>query len=230
MDEATAHVASFADAAENEIASVVGGMWNELRRFGEDGPSEEELAQDVEGFRKYFLDPRSAGGVVSSAAARHLEGLLPQDTESRLRELEAVAPKDLANALRPALASRLVLVPEAAPPLLPGVQELPEGTTAPVTGRTWRRRLRSGMPRGARLVTSTEGVSLLIAGSTMTVRYNECVGVGVGKVTHRHLELTGTDGMTLPVCEEDWRDGDGLMSDVEAAVTDIPRYVVELDE
>ncbi len=36
--------------------------------------------------------------------------------------------------------------------------------------------------------------------------------------------------MTLPVCEEDWRDGDGLMSDVEAAVTDIPRYVVELDE
>lgn len=229
VDESTSHVAFFADAPEKELGEVLLGMWEELHRLAQDGPTAEELADDLEGSREYVRDLRAAEGAVSAAVARRFDGAPYQDDAAILAELERLTPEDVAEALRAALPSLIVLVPEAAPPVLPDVPELPDGTQDPLPGRVHKRRLRAGPPRGARLVASPEGVMLEIGAGQLTVRYDDCVAVGVTDVGHRHLELVGAHGLTLSLCEQDWKDGTQLVGEAEQATRGVPRYRVQED-
>jgi predicted Zn-dependent peptidase len=223
------HVTFVADAPPPEVEAVLQGLWSELHRLADEGPTAEELAHDLEGMRERFDDPRSVEGLVGAAAGRHFYGLPVLGAEERLRAREQLTPDDVVAVLRPALATVLVLVPDSAPEVLREVPELPDGTPDRVTGREWRRRLPSDMPRGARLVTAPEGLTLLAHGRQLTVRYDDCVALGVGEVGHAHLEVVGGHALTVPVCEEDWKDGATLVEEVRAALTAVPRYPVRAD-
>jgi predicted Zn-dependent peptidase len=229
VDRDTAHVSVYADAPEAETGVVVEAMVEELQRLVADGPSPEELAHDLEGAREMIADPRSAEGFVGSAVQRHLDGAPPRTPEDMLAQAEAMTPQDVSEALSTALPTLLVLVPDTAPAVLPTVPELPEDSAATVTGRTWRRRLRSDAPRGARMVTSAEGVMLTLGPRRLTVTYDDCVAVGEpSDADHRHLDLVGGGGETLVLCEQDWRDGGALLSEVESAVRGVPRFRSDL--
>lgn len=227
VDAGGAHVTFVADAADSEVAPVLEGMWDELWRFADEGPTAEELAHDVEGVREHFDDPRSAEGIVASAAVRHLQGLPPQHRRERLRAAEALTAQDVAAAVRGALGGALALVPEDAPPLLSSVVELPTGTAERVTGRTCKRRLRADVPRGSRLVVGSEGVALVIGDEHVAVRYDDCVAVGVGVGDHAHVELVGGHGMTVVVRGDDWKDGAALVAEVLAQTRSVPRLQVQ---
>lgn len=184
VDDLSAHVAFFADAPEKELGDVVRGMLEELHRMAEDGPTPEELAHDVEGAREFLSDPRAAEGSVVAAVARHFDGGPLRTDDEMLAALERLSPDDVAGMLRPALSSVLVLVPDSAPPVLTEVPELPDGTSDALTGREHKRRLRSDAPRGSRLVASPKGVMLLLGGAQLTVRFDDCVALGVTEVDH----------------------------------------------
>lgn len=227
VDEQTSHVAFFADAPEKELPDVLLGMWEELHRLAGDGPTAEELAHDLEGAREHRSDPRAAEGSVGAAVARHFDGVPHQDDDEVLAELGRLMPADVAGALRVGLPTLLVLVPDGAPPVLPDVPELPDGTDDPLTGRELKRRFRSDAPRGARMVVAPEGAMMVLGSSSLTVRYEDCVAVGVADVAHRHIELVGAHGLTLSLCEQDWKDGARLVEEAERATRDVPRYPVE---
>ena len=224
------HVTFVADAPPKEVDAVLQGLWSELHRLADEGPTEEELDHDLEGMRERFADPRSVEGLVGAAAGRHFYDLPVLGGEERLAARASLRPADVVEVLRPALSTVLVLVPDSAPEVLADVPELPDGTPDRLTGREWKRRFRSDMPRGARLVTSAEGLTLLAHGRQLTVRYDDCVAVGVGEVGHAHLEVVGGHALTVPVCEEDWKDGALLVEEVRAALAHVPRYPVRPED
>ena len=146
VDRDTAHVAFFADAAEAEVPAVVEGLWRVLNEFAESGPTAEELAHDVEGAREHLQDPRGVADDVAHAAATALEGEPYEPLEQRLEAIAALTREQVRDAVAAGLASRLVLVPEDAPRVLPDVVELPELGHRRVEGRRRRRRWRGEAP------------------------------------------------------------------------------------
>ncbi len=227
VDETTAHLALIADAAVKEVPAVVAAMVRVLRELAADGPTDEELAHDLEGAREHAADPRAVEAEVAQTALDALRGRPEVPPQERLAQAAAVTPADVADLLRTALPSLLVLVPDDAPPVLPDVEELPPLSSLTLSGRELRRRLRSDAPRGARLVVGPEGVMLRLSPQArVTVRYADCVAVGVGELDHRHLDLVDAGGLTLQVCEQDWRGGPELLTEVEAAVAGVPRFVL----
>ncbi len=234
VDRDTAHVAFFADAPEAEVPAVVEGLWRGLGAFAERGPTAAELTHDVEGAREHLRDPRgvadevahAASGVLNGEPYEPLEQRLIAPLEQRLAALAALTCEQVRDAVAAGLASRLVLVPEDAPRVLPDVVELPELGHRPVEGRRRRRRWRGEAPPGSGLVQGPAGVSVLLpGGQCLTVRYAECVAVGAApEPDHAHLDLVAPDGATLPLCERDWRGGADAVAEAEAALRGVERH------
>ncbi|MFP5371927.1 MAG: hypothetical protein ACLGI3_14430, partial [Actinomycetes bacterium] len=87
-----------------------------------------------------------------------------------------------------------------------GLERLPEWSAAAVTGREFRPRRKSFLPRGARLVVGPGGASLVQgAGEWLTVRWVDAVGL-VRTWSDEWL-LTGRDGTTVRIAAGDWHDG-----------------------
>jgi hypothetical protein len=224
------HVAFVADAPLAEVPAVARGMHAALQRLAAEGPTPDELAHDLEGFREHLRDPRSAEAVVASAAVAALCGEEPDDQQLRVQQLAALAPEQVAGALREVLDSVLLLVPEGAADSAAGLPQLPGGSAGEVSGRVHKRRLRSDAPWGARLVSDPAGTTLrLRGGPSLTVRHDDCVAVGVAETDHPHLELVGADGTTVPVCATDWKDGQEAVRTAERATAGVPRFVVRPD-
>ena len=222
----TVHVAFVADTPLADVSSVAQGMYAALERMAADGPTAQELTHDVEGFREQLQDPRSVGAVVSSAVGAHLSGCEPDDQAARLRALEALTPQEVAAALAAGLPRVLVAVPEQAVLTGLALPDLPDDEDR-VNGRVHRRRLRSDAPRGARLISAAEGTTLVLAGGrVLTVRHDACVAVGTAQTDHEHIELVGIDGSTLPLCEQDWKDGRTAVETALRATAEVPRCTV----
>lgn len=229
VDSATAHVAFFADAPETELAAVANGLYEQLQRFAQDGPTTRELAHDLEGVCLYFRDPRSVASTVSNACLRHLNGLVFVEVAARLDELRRCTPRDVAGAVGAGLAGVLVLLPEETPDVLPHLPLLGEFSHESVSGNVHRRRLRGAAPRSARLVHGQEGVSLCLPDGVLTVHYRDCVAVGRSD-EHPHLELMAADGRTLVIYGPDWKDGEQIVSAVTQAVQGVETYPLALDD
>jgi predicted Zn-dependent peptidase len=227
VDDGLWHVAFFCDAASEELTPAAEGLWEELTRFAEDGPTAAELAHDVSGFREYLEDPRAAQGAVMAAALRHLSGKQALDDAERLRALDSLTAAELAAALAPGLSTALVLLPDEAPTgVLSVLPELPEGSADEVEGVPHKRRRRSDPPRGSVLVAGPQGVTIRLKdGFRITARYDDCVAVGVPERDHPHLELLTADGLTLTLCEEDWKGARGIVAAADAATAHLPRFV-----
>lgn len=226
VDRTTAHVAFFADAPEAEVPAVAEGLWRGLDAFAERGPTAAELAHDVEGAREHLRDPRGVADDVAHAAASLLAGEPYEPLEQRLAAITALTCEQVRDAVAAGLASRLLLVPEDAPRVLPDVVELPELGHRPVEGRRHRRRWRGEAPPGSGLVQGPAGVSVLLpGGECLTVRYAECAAVGaLPEPDHAHVELVAPDGAVLPLCERDWRGGAQAVAEAEAALAGVERY------
>lgn len=225
------HAALIADAAPAQVPVVARRLYEAFGQLAADGPTAVELAEDLDWCREHTEDPRSVQGAVAEAARAHLAGSPVRDDRARLERVAALRPQDVARALQAALPSLLLLVPEDAPDL-EGVPlpDLPEGNDVQVSGREHKPRLFSGAPRGTRLVSGQEGTSLRRGdGGSLTVRYDDCVAVGVDPDDPSRLELVGADGLTLALRAGDWKDGDTALELARRATADLPRYAIAAD-
>jgi predicted Zn-dependent peptidase len=192
-------------------------LWREVHRLADQGPSETELAQERAALEAFLEDPRFdieqarafAHAVVTGVPAKGA-GELRADAAA----LDAGSIRQMAAAVRDAA---VLLVPGETELQLPGLHRLPAWSPDVVQGRTFVRKRLRGVPKEAQLTVGDDGVSLVLGDDRrITVRWRDAVGLV--RLAPGEWILVGRDGFSLPLSEEDWRDGAEAVALVRAAV------------
>src|SRR3954453_16158402 len=141
-----------ADARAGQDGVVAEILWEQLCQLAADGPTDEELAHEKEGFAEAYSDPRWPREELATRAWAELFDVRYRDPQTRLREVAEITSADVARCLTEALPTALVAVPEDVSVHLPGValggcprtREPPRGqpfamtTAARLFSRQWR--------------------------------------------------------------------------------------------
>ncbi|MFF4794598.1 hypothetical protein ACFY2M_33695 [Streptomyces sp. NPDC001276] len=201
------------DAREGQEQRVAELLWQEALRTASAGVTEEELAEELTGFREVSLDPRSASSELGETAACLLLELDYQDAPTRLDALARVTPEQAGQAFTTALATALLVVPchvEAELRRLDGnslTQEICSTTRVfPPDERVFKpslfKRTISSAARAARLGVDRSELWCCDADDDVHhVPFDEVVGVemrGTGRV------VFGSRGCFIPVVPELW--------------------------
>ncbi len=200
---------------------AVSVLWAEVRGLAEEGPHEAELEHERALLAASLADPRTAVEECRARAAA-LMTRIPAQTPAELRTaaggVHPDAVRGTAAAVRDAAVLALPMGTESAPA---GLERLPEWSVEVLTGREFRPRRKSFLPKGARLVVGDEGASLLQgAEERLTVRWADAVGL-VRTWTDEWL-LVGRDGTTVRLAAADWHDGAQAVELARAAIPDGP--------
>lgn len=191
--------------------------WREVHRLADGGPTAAELQQERDEVEAFLEDPRSAVEEARAFAHAAVTGLTARgqdDLRSDLAALTVDSVREVAAALR---ATAVLLVPGGVEPHVPGLQPLPQWSPDVVTGKAFARKRLRGVPKGAQLIVGADGVSLLLGDDRrITVRWREAVGL----VRQGPAEwmLVGREGFSVPLAEDDWRDGAEAVALARAAV------------
>ncbi|GAA2019038.1 insulinase family protein [Pseudokineococcus marinus] len=206
------------EGAETEAFAVVREV---LAALAADGPTDAELAGEVESAEETLTDQRTTSDELSALAEAAVLGWPVEATEELLASVRDLTIEDVRDAARHLERSALVAVPEGVDLEVPGLPRLPDGSGEVVEGRVHRPRLLRGVPRGARLVVGGSGASLdLGGGQVTTVRWEEVVGLveaGDADADFTH-QLVSARGLSIPLQARDWRGGDEALRAVLAAV------------
>ena len=163
----------------HEVAEV---MVAELRHRASVGVSDAEVAEDLEWFEALEADPDNRASHVQVQAERLLAGVPAVQLAEARAAVAGTRPGDVADIVRAALPTAMVLVPRGCGPLtdLPLVPTC--GARLELSTRRLRRRLRARVPSGAVLGFADGVVQYRDEdGDVHEVRFDECVGVGVGQ-------------------------------------------------
>jgi hypothetical protein len=111
----------------------------------------------------------------------------------------------------------VLLVPGETELQLPDLQRLAAWSPDVVQGRTFVRKRLRGVPKEARLTVGDDGASIVLGDDRrITVRWRDVVGLV--RQAPGEWTLIGRDGFSLPLSEEDWRDGAEAVAHIRAAV------------
>ncbi|MGY2128917.1 insulinase family protein [Blastococcus sp. SYSU DS0617] len=197
---------------------VVRVLWREVQRLADEGPTAEELEDERRGVLSALDDGRGDTGEAASLAEARVTGVPAYDADGLRRELAALTVVEVREAAARLRDGALLAVPGPLDPGPAGVTRIPGWSRDAVQGRTFRRRRRTGVPKGAALVVGDDGVSAVLAEGAITVRWADAVGLvrqGPGE-----YQLLGRDGFALPLSAADWRDGEEAVGLIRAAVPD----------
>jgi zinc protease len=209
-----AHIFVYTECAPERAIVVRDAMASTLADLATAGPTEEELAREIDGFERQFLDPGAGVATLDIGVFDILHGgevILPADAYARRRGVTIEAARDVAATVR---ATALLASPTDAPP--DGFRALRETSVSEVRGREIGRSGRHLPGRGPkeRLIIGDEGVTLRYGdGTCTTVRYAELV-------TSHHLSntsrrLLARDGFGFTVDAADWKDGASLIPELD---------------
>ncbi|MFJ3923439.1 M16 family metallopeptidase [Streptomyces sp. NPDC090022] len=176
------------DARPGRHAEIAELLWTEALRLGREVPSAEELAEEIEGFREAYEDPRAVEAELDRAATAELFGLPFRDHAVRLAALRAVTPEEVRDAFAQAMATaRLAVAPDVEPRLTgPEGNPLPRGgccaDAALPAGEVFRPPLLAralyGGARRSRLVLTASGIAETDGdGRLHVIPFDEVVGV-----------------------------------------------------
>ncbi|WP_371496946.1 hypothetical protein OG871_13195 [Kitasatospora sp. NBC_00374] len=199
------------DARDGEERQVAELLWQQAVLLAAEGPSAQEVAEEVEAARELFLDPRAVEVELEFAANAELLGWTYRNVADRLDLLDKVTPEQVREAFAGAMDSALLAVPAGTRPAVRRADgtELPEGgcagnTELPRDGRTFRAPLRDRLTgaaaRRARLVLTEEGLwARMPSGVVHHIPFADVVGVEMhtpGRV------VFGRDNCVIPVMPE----------------------------
>lgn len=217
LDPGHAHLLAYTESRAADAGRVEDAMAEEPARLAAEGPTAEELARELDGFERAFLDPLTGIGVLDACARYLLDGepiLQPEEAIARRR---AVTPEIARDVARAALPSALLAGP-ADRPAPAGWADWAASAAAPVTGRAVPRagRILGFGPR-ERLVVSAEGVTVVLPdGGTPTIRWADLVASEHAGEHDRRL--LGADGTGLTIEAADWKDGAKVVDELDAHV------------
>lgn len=219
------HVVIVSDATDDNVRRVTAEALRTIDELAADGPSDEELDDELFQARRYSANASELQSQLFYAAAQHLLGAPDETAASLLAAQERLTSENVARSLEEARTTLLVIVPDS-PVELPGLNEYPNSSATVVEGRRFRPpglRLRSGsLPE---LVVGAEGASVSVGDFRTAARFDECVAL------LRHPDGTRTllseDGFFVVVDPSSWRKGSEAVAAVEAAVP--AELVVRMD-
>jgi hypothetical protein len=201
----------FASCLKGEATRVRDAFVEVVETFHRDGPTAEELASDIQGFRRSLEDPDVAMGDLDRAVSNELIGMAQDGRLVLLAAPEATMPEEIRGAMRHAIDGALLVGPVSE---RPGVgsslpwHDYPGRSVLALDGRRFdlaSRRL-PWQPRTEQLVVGLDGVTWLDAQERpVTVRYRDVVGLVVEADGTRWL--FGRDGFRVIVNPAAWKHG-----------------------
>jgi hypothetical protein len=209
LDARTAHIWLQGDCLEKDAGSVRAELLAVLESLARDGPSAAELERTREWRLKRLADSRRAEYRLERYACDELLGA-PRGGDER-EQLMALTPEGVADALRPALDTLMVLAPESLD-ALEGFHAYDDEEIAPVGGKRHRARDARSYEE---LVVGPDGVSWLGDGDPLTVRFAH---VCAARRVESGLKLIERDGTWIELLETDWVGGASLLEAIERAL------------
>lgn len=163
-----AHVAIGADCLDEHAERVGVELLAILHELADQGPTREELAAEcVRRDRGESEDPESDLAELDAAMTNELLGAPVEEREQLIAERDAVAPEDVAAAMREALATALVIAPFGTRPPREGLT-VHAPAEEPIEGREFRPQARRARER---VMIGEAGVTLAgVEGGPVTVR------------------------------------------------------------
>jgi hypothetical protein len=219
VDETSAVMTFWADGRDRQLDKVAHGLWEAVRALAEGGPTLEEIAHDRAGLEEFLTDSRATLGSLEGEALRLLRGHEPRTSDQVRAEHDALTPAYLQNLAVQSLTTALLQLPEDIDvdlvdlPILDREDSTHED--ALVGGRTHRKRSLARAPRSLRAVVGDSGTSLQVRGGTLTVLWEDVVGLGTGP--HDRV-LFAADGAVLELCGKLFRGAEDLFATVESPI------------
>lgn len=171
----------YADPPDEHAEEVWQGLLEILRDLARNGPTAAELAEDEVELRANLADPRSAEGIVGTAARNHLMGLPVLDADGLLAQRSAVTVEACRAALEQLEQSLVVGTAEGVPPSTRDLPPYAREVGPEIVGRThkYSRRGRKEIdaPREARLVIGDRGLAQVDRDGSYSVQWSEVVGL-----------------------------------------------------
>lgn len=210
------HVVIVSDATDDNVRRVTQEALRTIEELATDGPSDEELEDELFQARRYSANASELHSQLFYAAAQHLLGAPHETAASLLATQEALTSEDVARSLEEARQTLLVIVPDV-PVELPGLSAYPISSNTVVEGRRFRPpgiHLRSSsLPE---LVAGPEGASVRAGEFRTAARFDQCVAMLHHPDGSR--TLLSEDGFFVVVDPSAWRKGSEAVAALDAAV------------
>jgi Peptidase M16 inactive domain len=219
VDETRGVITFWADGREGKLDTVAAGLWQAVRELAENGPTVEEIAHDRAGLEEFLADPRGTQVRLEGEAMRLLRGHQPFTPEETRAGHDSLTPTHLRDMAARSLGTALLQLPEDVDVDLPDLPVL-DGEDErygdePVTGRTHRKRVLALAPPSLRAVVGDSGASIQLRGDSLTVLWDDVVGLGTGQ---RDRVLVAADGTVLELSGKYFRGSGDLFAAVEAHI------------
>ena len=212
----TAHFTLFADSLPDQAPKVRDGILAVIEELADSGPSDDDVRTELELARRSFQQPDRVITRLQAAVAAELYGAPTQRREEIIAELESVTTTELASALREAIGSAIVVVPNGVSVDDKRFQPVPEWSRDRLYGRGRRLRHFAGA-RPTRLILASEGVTMFFqAARFVTIRYSELAGVL--QWTDGSRTLLADNGSRIHARPDDWRGGKAAIEEIDQHV------------
>jgi hypothetical protein len=208
LDRDRMHVLITADCLPTEIDRTCGLVIATFDDLASDGPTAEELAEVLTDLARFMRDPDWLSHHLHYVALDELLERPTQTFDDRIDAQERLTEDDVATALQPALASRLLMLPRYATFPAGRFTDYPlSAPNRPVPRRVFHRRERRPWHRGPEelFFVGDEGIMTANRGQFRAVRYDECVA-GL-RWSNGARELWSADGFLVSINPENWKHG-----------------------
>ena len=218
VDETHGVITFWADGREGQLDKVAAGLWEAVRGLAETGPTLQEVAHDRAGLEEFLDNPRATQGRLEIDALRLLRGRRPRTPEDARAQHDALTPAHLQDLANRSLTTALLQLPEdvkvdvAELPLLDRDEAYGD---APVIGRTHGKRALALAPPSLRAVVGDLGASLQVRGDTLTVLWEDVVGLGTGPDDR---VIVAADGTVMQLSGKHLKGAGELFSTIESHI------------
>jgi hypothetical protein len=211
----------WATAQRKDIDMLADAVSTTLRQIADEGPTVEELAVDLDGWRRSLDNPESRQAEAHRLAIQELLGAERETFEDLDRSMAATTPEDVRNRFREAYASAIMTLPRGVPAGKRGFTSYPSLIEGRPSGKHFTNvdepRVALGHRQLAQLVVGTSEIGLEApAGNGLRIRFEEAAGLilapnGVATVVHN-------SGADITIDPRRWRNGEAAIRLVEGAM------------